>query len=125
MSFIALSYLFGGATAADHEITSSLRFNLFWAKDALGRAYLAGVLELMNDSWVATFLVSACTLSGIAIMCFFVIKASPADMGLPSEVHELQEQSVIEDEDQWEAMTNDRSVWVVKASSPSLTHILC
>jgi len=104
MSFIALSYLFG---------------------DALGRAYLAGVLELMNDSWVATFLVSACTLSGIAIMCFFVIKASPADMGLPSEVHELQEQSVIEDEDQWEAMTNDRSVWVVKASSPSLTHILC
>lgn len=64
MGFISLSFLFG---------------------DAIARFYLAGVLEATDDSWVAVFWVSAITLGAIGVLCFFLLKGSPADVGLPLE----------------------------------------
>lgn len=53
--------------------------------DAIARFYLAGVLEVTEDSWKAVFWVSAATLGAIGVMCVFVLKGSPADVGLPPE----------------------------------------
>jgi sugar phosphate permease len=53
--------------------------------DAIARFYLAGVLEATDDSWVAVFWVSAITLGAIGVLCFFLLKGSPADVGLPLE----------------------------------------
>jgi sugar phosphate permease len=56
--------------------------------DAVARFYLAGVLELTEDSWAAVFWVSAITLGVIGVLCFFLLKGSPADVGLPPEEEE-------------------------------------
>jgi hypothetical protein len=43
------------------------------------------VLQATDDSWVAVFWVSAITLGAIGALCFFILKGSPTDVGLPLE----------------------------------------
>lgn len=90
MGFISLSFLFGGTRCKlcfvkDYQTILFTIIFIPGVVDAIARFYLAGVLEATDDSWVAVFWVSAATLGAIGVLCFFLLKGSPADVGLPLE----------------------------------------